>query len=221
MRLLLIEDDQILGNGVQAGLHGAGYAVDWVENAESGEHALSIESYELLILDLSLPGKDGLQLLHELRAAGNEMPVLILTARDAVADRVSGLDNGADDYLVKPFALDELNARLRALLRRRSGRATPCLRHGELELDPATHTLSLAGKAITLSAREFSVLQSLLENVGRVLSRSQLEESLYSWDETVESNAVEVHIHRLRKKLGKDLIKTLRGVGYLIEKTNS
>ncbi|MCP4695732.1 MAG: response regulator [Gammaproteobacteria bacterium] len=219
MRLLLIEDDQILGNGIQAGLSDS--AVDWFENAESGEHALRVENYDALILDLTLPGKGGLVLLRELRANGNDIPVLILTARDSVSDRVAGLDSGADDYLIKPFALDELNARLRALIRRRGGRAAPCLRHGDLELDPAAHSTTLAGLPITLSAKEFRILQSLLENKGRVLSRTRLEESLYSWDDGVESNAVEVHIHHLRKKLGKKLIKTLRGVGYVVEKQTS
>jgi DNA-binding response OmpR family regulator len=214
MRILLIEDDAILGNGLQAGLQSDGYAVDWVQCAEDGEHALHIEQYAALVLDLSLPGKDGLMLLKELRASGNDLLVLILTAHDTVQDRVAGLDSGADDYLIKPFALDELCARLRALLRRSGGRVEPVLRHGALELNPAAHSVTLAGQKVEVSAREFAVLLMLLDNQGKVLSRAQLEESLYSWGEEVESNTVEVHIHHLRKKLGKDVIRTVRGVGY-------
>lgn len=216
MRLLLIEDDTLLGNGIQTGLMQANYAIDWVTDGEAGEHALKVETYEALILDLTLPKKDGLQILRDLRKKGDNLPVLVLTARDTVTDRVIGLDSGADDYLVKPFDLDELMARLRALLRRYHGRAMPVIQHGNLQLDPAAHTLVQAGHSIILSPREFAILQILLENVGRVLSRSRLEESLYGWDEVIESNAVEVHIHNLRKKLGKDLIRTVRGVGYII-----
>ena len=216
MRLLLIEDDPILGNGLQAGLQGEGYAVDWVRDAEAGEHALGVEAYAALVLDLSLPGKDGLTLLRQLRAAGSQLTVLILTARDSVQDRVTGLDCGADDYLVKPFALDELCARLRALLRRSGGRAEPVLRRGELELNPAAHRVTLAGHAVEVSAREFAILHVLLEHHGKILSRAQLEENLYSWGEEVESNTVEVYIHHLRKKLGKEFIRTVRGVGYTI-----
>lgn len=216
MRILLIEDDTLLGDGIKAGLAQRGYAVDWLQNAESAELALKTEEYSLLILDLSLPGKDGLQFLQELRRQGNDLPVLILTARDTLGDKIKGLDAGADDYLIKPFALDELSARLRALQRRRAGRANPVIRHGSLCLDPAAHSLTLDGQAITLSSREFAILQSLLENAGKVLSRRRLEDSLYGWDDLIESNAVEVHIHHLRKKLGKDFIRTVRGVGYLV-----
>jgi len=216
MRLLIIEDDALLGNGIQTGLIQANYAVDWVTDGEAGEHALKVETYEALILDLTLPKKEGLHILKDLRKRGDSLPVLILTARDTITDKVIGLDSGADDYLVKPFDLDELMARLRALLRRYHGRAMPIIQHGDLQLDPAAHTLTQAGQMIILSPREFAILQMLLENTGRVLSRNRLEESLYGWDEVIESNAVEVHIHNLRKKLSKDLIRTVRGVGYII-----
>ncbi len=216
MRLLLIEDDTLLGDGIRAGLTQANYAVDWVTDGEAGEHALKVETYEALILDLTLPKKDGLKILKDLRARGDTLPVLILTARDTINDKVIGLDSGADDYLVKPFDLDELSARLRALLRRQSGRATPGIEYGNLRLDPAAHTLTQAGQLVILSAREFAILQTLLENIGKILSRTRLEESLYGWNEEIESNAVEVHIHHLRKKLGKELIRTVRGIGYMI-----
>ncbi|HEC86242.1 MAG: DNA-binding response regulator [Candidatus Parabeggiatoa sp. nov. 2] len=218
MRLLLIEDDTLLGDGIQAGLKQANYAVDWVTDGEAGEHALKIETYEALILDLSLPKKDGLKVLKDLRARGDTLPVLILTARDTVNDKVIGLDSGADDYLVKPFDLDELNARLRALLRRQTGRATPYIEYGNLRLDPAAHTLTQNGQPVKLPHREFSILQTLLENTGNIISRSQLEETLYGWEDIVESNAIEVHIHHLRKKLGKKFIRTVRGIGYLVLK---
>ena len=165
---------------------------------------------------MTLPKKDGLKILKDLRARGDTLPVLILTARDTINDKVIGLDSGADDYLVKPFDLDELSARLRALLRRQSGRATPGIEYGNLRLDPAAHTLTQAGQLVILSAREFAILQTLLENIGKILSRTRLEESLYGWNEEIESNAVEVHIHHLRKKLGKELIRTVRGIGYMI-----
>lgn len=216
MRILLIEDDPILGNGLHAGLNQEGYAADWVQSAEAGEHALRVEHYAALVLDWSLPGKDGLSLLNDLRATGSDLIVLVLTARDSVQDRVRGLDSGADDYLIKPFALDELCARLRALLRRAGGCADPVLRHGELALNPATHGVLLADKPVELSAREFALLQMLISHPGKILSRMQLEESLYRWGEEIESNAVEVHIHHLRKKLGKDCIRTVRGVGYTL-----
>ncbi len=218
MRLLLIEDDKLLGNGIQVGLTQANYAVDWMQDGQMGENALKVEQYDALILDLALPKKTGLDILRDLRNQGNQIPVLILTARDSIADKITGLDGGADDYMIKPFDLDELTARLRALLRRQTGRTSPCIEQGQLRLDPAAHTVTQAGKLIDLSHREFSVLQMLLENVGKVLSRTRLEDSLYSWDDLIESNAVEVHIHYLRKKLGKNLIRTIRGVGYIIPK---
>lgn len=218
MRILLVEDDSLLGDGLRVGLTQEGYSVDWVKDGRAAQLALEAEPYALVVLDLGLPRLSGLELLQWLRRGGNDLPVLILTARDAVADRVQGLDSGADDYLVKPFDLDELAARIRALLRRRGGRASPLLQHGELVLDPAAHTVTRAGKAVDISPREFALLQELLQNAGRVLSREQLEHSLYGWNEEVESNAVEVHVHHLRKKLGADLIRTVRGVGYLVAK---
>jgi DNA-binding response OmpR family regulator len=219
MRLLLVEDDALLGDGLRAGLVQDGYSVDWLRDGTSAEAALSSGSYDLAVLDINLPGRSGLQLLKGLRNSGNTLPVLLLTARDTVADRVTGLDSGADDYLIKPFDLDELLARLRVLLRRRGGRATPNLHHGDLLVDPAAHTVTLAGAPVEISPREFAVLQLLLENRGKVLSRSRLEEGLYSWQSEVESNAVEVYIHHLRKKLGQSLIRTVRGVGYVIDKS--
>ncbi|HAI70513.1 MAG TPA: DNA-binding response regulator [Gammaproteobacteria bacterium] len=218
MRLLLLEDDTLLGNGIQAGLMQVHYAVDWLTDGEAGEHALQVENYDALILDLGLPKKEGLNILKDLRARGDSLPVLILTARDTVNDKVIGLDSGADDYLVKPFDLDELTARLRALLRRHNGRATPEIAYGTLRLDPAAQTLTQAGNPVMLSQREFVILQTLLENVGKILSRTRLEDSLYGWDDLIESNTVEVYIHHLRKKLGKELIRTIRGMGYLIPK---
>lgn len=218
MRLLLIEDDMILGQGIQAGLKQAHYAVDWFTEGQAGEQALLTEHYDALILDLTLPHTEGLTLLKALRHRGLTLPVLILTARDTLADKVTGLDSGADDYLVKPFDLDELTARLRALLRRHRGRGVATIEYDDLCLDPATLSVTQAGQPVTLSPREFALLQQLLEHPGHILSRSRLEESLYGWDELVESNAVEVHIHHLRKKLGKDLIQTVRGVGYRVAK---
>ena len=219
MRLLLVEDDALLGDGLRAGLTQDGYSVDWLRDGASAEAALRSGNYDLAVLDINLPGRNGLQLLKGLRGSGSALPVLLLTARDTVADRVAGLDSGADDYLIKPFDLDELLARLRALLRRRGGRATPELRHGDLLVDPAAHTVTLAGEPVEISPREFAVLQLLLENRGKVLSRSRLEEGLYSWESEVESNAVEVYVHHLRKKLGQSLIRTVRGVGYVIDKS--
>jgi len=219
MRLLLVEDDAMIGEAVRTGLRQEGFTVDWVRTAEAGDAALKAEAYALLLLDLGLPRKSGLDWLGELRRRGERMPVLILTARDAVADRVSGLDRGADDYLVKPFDLDELCARVRALLRRQAGRAEPLLRHGELTLDPATHEATYKGEPIALSAREFALLEALLERPGAILSRTQLEQRLYGWGEEVESNAVEVHIHHLRKKLGAGFIRNVRGLGYSVPKT--
>ncbi|HTS51920.1 MAG TPA: response regulator [Burkholderiales bacterium] len=218
MRLLLVEDDAMIGEAVRAGLRQEGFTVDWVREAEAGDAALKAEAYALLLLDLGLPRKSGLDWLRELRRRDDRIPVLILTARDAVADRVAGLDSGADDYLVKPFDLDELSARARALLRRRTGRAEPTLRHGELTLDPATHEAYYKGHTISLSAREFALLAALLERPGAILSRAQLEQRLYGWGEEVESNAIEVHIHHLRRKLGAGFIRNVRGLGYTVSK---
>jgi DNA-binding response OmpR family regulator len=218
MRLLLVEDDPMIGESVRQGLRQDGFAVDWVQDGRAAEVALETEPYDLVLLDLGLPRLGGLDLLRGLRARKKDVPVVIITARDAVPDRVSGLDAGADDYVVKPFDLDELAARIRAVARRRSGRAEPVVEYGELKLNPATRETLLAGRAIALSGREFAVLLALLERPGAVLSRTQLEEKLYGWNEEVESNAVEVHIHALRRKLGTDLIKNIRGVGYYVPK---
>ncbi len=206
----------MLGASVQRGLKLEGHAVDWVQDGLAAGAALSGEPYDLVLLDLGLPGRGGLEVLSELRRQRKSTPVLILTARDSVVDRVSGLDAGADDYLVKPFDLDELAARIRALLRRSSGRAEPILEVAGLRLDPAAHEVTLDGELVALSAREFTLLQVLLEHPGRPISRARLEERLYGWGEEVESNAVEVHIHALRRKLGPRWIKTLRGVGYVV-----
>jgi DNA-binding response OmpR family regulator len=218
MRVLLVEDDALLGDGIRAGLKQAGFAVDWARDGHAGQLALETEEYALLVLDLGLPKLSGMELLKWLRARANKLPVLILTARDTIPDRVGGLDAGADDYLIKPFDLDELIARLRALLRRSGGQATPLLQHGNIALDPAAHQVYKDGQAVDLSAREFTLLHELLLHAGRVQSREQLEQRLYGWGEEVESNSVEVHIHHLRKKLGNELIRTMRGVGYVIDK---
>jgi two-component system response regulator QseB len=216
MRLLLVEDDPMIGEALVAGLKRDGFTVDWVREARAAEAVLDREPFELLLLDLGLPGRDGLSLLKTQREKGLTLPVLIITARDAVSDRVQGLDAGADDYLIKPFDLDELAARIRALLRRRAGRSASGLEHLGVRLDPAAHQVSRDGVDVALSPREFALLQLLLERPGSILSRAQLEERLYGWGEEVESNAVEVHIHGLRKKLGADFILTVRGVGYRV-----
>jgi two-component system, OmpR family, response regulator QseB len=218
MRLLLVEDDAMIGESVRKGLRQDGFTVDWVQDGRSGESALDGGVHDLLLLDLGLPGKQGLDVLKSLRRKGNAIPVLILTARDAVPDRVAGLNAGADDYLVKPFDLEELTARIHALLRRKDGRADTVIRHGALTLNPATHQALLDDQPLPLSAREFALLEALLNRPGVVLSVPQLEEKIYGWDDEVGSNTIEVYIHSLRKKLGTEFIKNVRGVGYMIPK---
>jgi len=216
MRLLLVEDDPMIGESLEEGLRGERYAVDWARDGRSAELALDGGSYDLVLLDLGLPGKQGLEVLAGYRKRGGEAPVLIITARDATRDRVAGLDAGADDYLVKPFDLDELYARVRALLRRGAGRTSPELSFCGLTLNPATHEATLEGSPLSLSAREFALLRALMERPGEVVSRPALEDKLYGWNEEVESNTIEVHIHSLRKKLGAGFIKNVRGVGYKV-----
>ncbi|RFP24296.1 DNA-binding response regulator [Duganella sp. BJB488] len=218
MRILLTEDDPQLGRATQIGLEQAGYAVDWVQSAEHAHTAVRLHDYGCILLDLGLPGQDGMQALHALRKAGYGGAILIVTARDKIPERIAGLDGGADDFIVKPFDLDELAARIRSASRRAAGRLREELVHGDLVLDVAARQVSHAGKPVALTSREFGVLLTLVENSGRVLSREQLEHQLYSWGEEVESNAVQVHIHHLRKKLGRTLIRTVHAVGYCIDK---
>lgn len=216
MRVLIVEDDPLLGEALAAGLKQRGFDADWVQDGREAQTAIGVEPFAAVVLDLGLPGLGGLELLRRERARGNKIPVLILTARDAVQDRIKGLDSGADDYVVKPTDLNELAARLRALVRRSKGEPAPVQRVGPLVLDPAARTVTLDGRAIDLQTREFTLLQELMLNAGRVLSREQLEERIYGWGEEVESNAVEVHIHHLRRKLGASIVKTIRGVGYVM-----
>jgi two-component system response regulator QseB len=219
MRLLLVEDDAMIGEAIREGLRREGFTVDWVHDGDSASQVLRTEAFDLLLLDLGLPRKGGLEVLTTARAHGQELPVLIITARDAVSDRVQGLDAGADDYLVKPFDLDELAARIRALLRRKSGRTAPAIEHRGVILNPARHSVSRDGREVALSPKEFALLQLLMERPGTILSRARIEERLYGWGEEVESNAVEVHIHGLRRKLGADYILNVRGVGYRVPPT--
>ena len=216
MRLLLVEDDPMIGASVQRGLRQEGHTVDWVRDGAAAELAVANGVHEMILLDLGLPRKSGLDLLAGLRRKGVALPVLVITARDSVADRVKGLDAGADDYLVKPFDLDELSARIRALMRRHGGRASPVIEHGALTLNPATHEVTLAGLPVSLSGREFALLHALVEQPGVPLSRAQLEDRIYGWNEEIESNAIEVYIHSLRRKLGAEWIKNVRGVGYRV-----
>lgn len=216
MRLLLVEDDPMIGESMQDGLRGASYAVDWVRDGAAAELALIAVDYDLVLLDLGLPRQQGMEVLRKYRARGGLAPILVVTARDSTAARVEGLDGGADDYLIKPFDLDELMARVRALLRRRVARTQSVIVHGALTLDLASHEVTLAGAPLHLSAREFSVLRALLDAPGSVVSKRQLEEKLYGWNEEIESNAVDVYIHHLRKKLGADFIRNVRGVGYKV-----
>ena len=219
MRLLLVEDDELLGDAVKEGLTQFGYVVDWLKDGESARAAIKSESFEAIILDLGLPKLSGLGFLQSIRHDGNLTPVIILTARESIEDRVKGLDSGADDYLVKPFDLNELGARVRALVRRSTGRADATLQYRNVTLDPAAHAVYVDNVLVNVPRREFALLQKLLENSGQVLSREQLMQSLYGWDEEVDSNALEVHIHNLRKKLDANYIRTIRGVGYMVEKS--
>ncbi|WP_158904843.1 response regulator [Burkholderia sp. L27(2015)] len=221
MRILLVEDDRMIAEAVRKGLRGEGWAVDWVGDGAAALAAVAAaaeQAYDLVLLDLGLPKRDGLEVLRALRGLGHHVPVLILTARDAVADRIKGLDAGADDYLVKPFDLDELAARMRALLRRQAGRSSSLIQHGPITLDPTTHEVTLAGAPVALSAREFALLEALLARPGAVLSKAQLEEKMYGWGEEIGSNTVEVYVHALRKKLGAESIRNVRGLGYTLVK---
>jgi two-component system response regulator QseB len=216
MRLLLVEDDAMIGAAAQKGLRLEGHAVDWVRDGREAELAIANGVYDMALLDLGLPRKDGLSVLRTVRSRGNDMPILIITARDAVSDRVAGLDAGADDYLVKPFDLDELAARVRALARRRSGRTQSATRIGALEIDATTRQVRWKDRDVALSAREYALLEALADRPGAYLTRAQLEERLYGWGQEVGSNAVEVHIHALRRKLDPALIRTVRGMGYTL-----
>lgn len=218
MRLLLVEDDTMIGEAVHDLLRAEHYAVDWARDGAMADTALRTQPYDVVLLDLGLPGRDGLSVLRDLRARKDRTPVLIATARDAVAQRVEGLDAGADDYLLKPYDMDELLARIRALTRRAAGRAEPAYEHRGVVIRPATREVSVNGQPVVLSAREWAVLEPLLARPGRVLSRQQLEEKLYGWNDEISSNAVEVYIHGLRKKLGADLVLNVRGVGYMVPK---
>ncbi|MFA6053455.1 MAG: response regulator [Methylobacter sp.] len=217
MRLLLVEDDEILGEGLVEGLKMEGYAVDWLTNGKLADEALKLNCYELVVLDLNLPDMEGLDILKALRARKDETPVMVLTAKDTVPDRVEGLDSGADDFVIKPFELDEVCARLRALARRNEGRSVPNIEYKGIVLDPASHQVTWNDEKVDLSQKEFEILSFLMSNIGKVISRARLEESMYSWDSDVESNTVEVHIHHLRKKLDPSIIRTVRGVGYIID----
>ena len=218
MRLLLIEDDVALGEGIHQALSSEGYTVDWVKDGTSALHALLSEGFDLAILDLGLPKLDGLTVLKRLRESGSALPVLILTARDATEDRIAGLDAGADDYLIKPFDLSELKARLRALLRRSAGRARVVIEHAGISLDPTTQQVTYHKEPVSLTPKEYQLLYELLSPPGRVMTRERLIQLLYGWNEEAESNTLEVHIHHLRKKFSTELIRTVRGVGYLVDK---
>jgi DNA-binding response OmpR family regulator len=218
MRVLLVEDEVMIAQGLQTGLRQGGFAVDLMRSARSAAAALQTSVFDVVLLDLGLPDRDGIDVLRELRKRGDSTPVIILTARDEIQHRIAGLDAGADDYIVKPFDLDEVMARMRSVLRRASGRGDSSIQHGELRMDLASRTIERNGIPVSLSAHEYAVLEALLQRPGAVLSRSQLEDRLYGWDEQIGSNAVEVYIHGLRRKLGSDAIRTLRGVGYFVPK---
>ena len=220
MRVLLVEDDPMIGEAIQGALRDASYAVDWVKDGRTALTTLDDQQYELVLLDLGLPGKDGLDVLAGIRAKNNPIPLLIITARDGLDDRLRGLDGGADDYVSKPFQMAELLARMRAVLRRKGGKAVPILSNGIVSLDPATKEANVSGgPSVQLSNREFSLLQSLLVRPGAILSRSELEDRIYGWGEEVESNAVEYLIHALRRKLGSEVIKNVRGMGWMVSKS--
>ena len=220
MRLLLVEDDPQLGRATQIGLDQSGYTVDWVQSGESALTALKVHQYGGLLLDLGLPKEDGMSVLRTLRAAGFSSVILIVTARDQIADRIAGLDAGADDFVIKPFDLDELAARIRSATRRAAGRTREMIHHGDIEIDVAARLVRQHQAPVTLTTKEFSILLMLIEHTGQVLTGSQLEETLYGWGEEIESNAIQVHVHHLRKKLGKSLIRTVHSVGYTIDKQN-
>ena len=218
MRLLLVEDDTMIGESVLDLLRAENYAVDWVKDGEMAETALQTQEYDLVVLDLGLPRRDGMAVLHSMRLRKQRIPVLIATARDSVAQRIEGLDAGADDYVLKPYDMNEMLARIRALLRRAAGRAEPVYEHKGVSINPATREVMVDGQPVVLSAREWAVLEPLLARPGRVLSRAQIEEKLYGWKDEISSNAVEVYIHGLRRKLGADLLQNVRGVGYMVPK---
>ena len=217
MRLLLVEDDRMIGDTLRAALRMDGHAGDWVRDAVAAQGTLASERFDLVLLDLGLPQGNGLDVLRGMRARGDATPVIVLTARDGPGDRVAGLDAGADDYLVKPFELDELGARIRAVHRRQAGRAMPRLSHGGVTLDPATRQVQRDGQPVLLSAREYAVLELLMQRPGAVLSRAMIEDRLYGWGEEIESNAVSVYVHQLRRKLGAEFIRSMRGVGYFLD----
>ena len=219
MRLLLVEDDRMIGDSLQKALRKTGFAVNWAQDGRTADECLADEAYDLVILDLGLPDKSGVDVLLNLRKKGNSVPVIILTARDAISDKVEGLDAGADDYLLKPFVLEELEARIRSLMRRQTGQLSQdagWLKHGTLSLNPKTHEVVFNDKAAMLSGREFALVYSLIKTPNAVLSKRQLEEDIYGWNEEVASNAIEVHIHQIRKKLGNTIIKNIRNVGYTL-----
>jgi len=218
MRVLLVEDDGMIAQGLQTALRQAGFAVDWMDDGVRAAAALKTSAFDVVLLDLGLPRRDGIDVLRELRQRGDTTPVIILTARDEIQHRIAGLDAGADDYVVKPFDLDEVMARMRSVLRRAAGRGDSIIQHGELRMDPAARTIERSGSPVSLSAHEYAVLEALLQRPGAVLSRTQLEDRLYGWDEQIGSNAIEVYVHGLRRKLGGDVIRTLRGVGYFVPK---
>ncbi|WP_317203323.1 response regulator [Janthinobacterium sp.] len=218
MRILLVEDDPQLGRATQLGLGQADYAVDWVRSAEAAATALLTHEYAAILLDLGLPGEDGMDFLRRLRVGGCDAALLIVTARDQVAQRVAGLDAGADDFIIKPFDLDELAARIRSASRRLAGRSRELLRHGELELDGAARQVRRGGVAVAVTTREYSILQMLVEHSGQIISRGRLEQALYGWGEEIDSNSIQVHVHHLRRKLGKDVIRTVHALGYVVDK---